>query len=132
MSIDDFELRIMDLEERLRPIADRPVDITSPGWASRLTQAAHPLDEAGVRPTVEALLDELFSAYETAEPEARQAMRALFAEYRAFGWATTLSSPPTTGESFRRHLLLFSLNDQGRDSRDAVLWLQDICRQAGD
>ena len=39
MSLDHFELRIMELEQRLRPIADRPVDITKPGWVERLKQA---------------------------------------------------------------------------------------------
>jgi hypothetical protein len=32
--IDEFELRIMELEQRLRPIADRPVDIMKPGWGA--------------------------------------------------------------------------------------------------
>jgi len=30
-ALDDLELQMMDLEERLRPIAQRPVDITHPG-----------------------------------------------------------------------------------------------------
>ncbi len=132
MSLEDLELRIIDLEDRLRPIADRPVNITEPGWARRLTQAPHPLDEAGVRSMVEALLDELFSAYQTADQEGRQALRNLFVEYRAFAWTATLPSPPTTEESFRRHLVLFSLKDQERDSRDTLLWLHDLCRQAID
>ena len=130
MGLDDFELRIMDLDERLRPFANRTVDITEPGWASRLAQAPHPLDQAGVRSTVETLLEELFSAYQVADPEARQAIRNLFADYRAFAWAASLSSAPTTVEGLLQHLLLFSLKDQERDSRDALLWLQDICRQA--
>jgi hypothetical protein len=33
-------------------------------------------------------------------------------------------------EHLRRHLLLFSMKDQGRDSRDALLDLQDLCREA--
>ena len=132
MSIHDFELRIMELEERLRPIADRPVDMTSPGWASRLKHRIHPLKEAGVRSRVEALLEELISAYEAADQAARQAMRKLFVEYRAFAWAASLSTQPTTVADFHQHLLLFSLKDQERDSRDALLWLLDICKQARD
>ena len=55
---------------------------------------------------------------------------ALFVEYKAFAWAASLRSSPTDEENLRRHLLLFSLKDQGRDSRDALLCLQDLCREA--
>ena len=129
-STDDFESRITALEQRLRPIPNRPVDITKPGWAERLAQSAHPLDEAGVRREAETLIEELIGFYHACRKDERQAIRALFAEYRAFAWAASLPYGPTDEESLRRHLLLFSIKDQGRDSRDALLCLQDICRQA--
>lgn len=47
-ALEDWESRIMDFEERLRPIARRPVDITRPGWLDRLRAGVPPLDEAGV------------------------------------------------------------------------------------
>ena len=129
-SIDDFESRIMDLEERLRPIANRPVDITRPGWGILLAQAPHPFDQAGVRSDAETLLEELIGFCRACRDEEREAIRALFAEYKSFAWAASLPFEPATEESFRRHLLLFSIKDQGRDSRDALLWLQDLCRKA--
>jgi len=130
MELDDFELRIMDLEERLRPIADRPVDITKPGWDVRLTRSPHPLDEAGVRGDAEVLVEELLSFYQVSGEDIRHAVRKLFVEYRAFAWAAILPFDPTTEEAFRRHLVLFSMKDQGSDSRDALLSLQYLCRQA--
>ena len=51
-------------------------------------------------------------------------------EYRAFAWAASLPFGPTDEEKLRQHLLLFSLKDQGSDSRDALLWLQNLCREA--
>ncbi len=129
-SLDDFELRIMALEEQLRPIADRPVDITKPGWDVRLRQRQHPLDEAGIRREAEILLEELISLYQASAEESRHAVRKLFGEYRAFAWAASLPFDPTTEESFRRHVILFSMKDQGSDSRDALLWLQDLCQKA--
>jgi len=130
MDLDNFQLRIMDFEQRLRPIADRPVDITKPGWGARLAQSPPPLDEAGVRGEAELLLEELISFYQVCAADNRHAVRKLFEENRAFAWAASLPFDPTTQESFQRHLVLFSMKDQGRDSRDALLWLQDLCRKA--
>jgi hypothetical protein len=129
-SLDDFESRIIDLDKRLRPIAHRPVDITKPGWERGLTALPHPLDRAGVRPEVESLLAEVVALYQSSGEEIRQALRKLFAQYTAFAWAASLPARPTTGEGFREQLLLFSLKDQGRDSRDALLALQHLCREA--
>src|SRR5690349_1675016 len=130
MSLEEFELRMMDLEQRLRPIADRPVDITKPGWGLRLTQSPNPLDEAGMRPETESFLQELFNVYRASGEDEREAVRKLFEQYRAFAWAASLPFEPTTEENFRQHLLLFSIKDQGRDSRDAILLLQDLCQRA--
>src|SRR5436190_12745703 len=126
----ELELQIMELDERLRPIARRPVDITAPNWATQLTPSQHPLDEAGVRSVAEALLEEIIDEYLGCEEETRRAIRKLFASYRSFGWAATISAPPTTDEYFRRHLILFSINDQGTDARDAILGLRELCQQA--
>ena len=129
-SLSDFRLRIENLDQRLRPIANRPVDITKPGWGARLMKGPHPLDEAGVRHETELLLEELMTSYLNGGEETRQAIRKLFREHKAFAWAATLPFDPTTEENFRRHLVLFSMKDQGTDSRDALLWLQHLCRNA--
>ena len=128
--IDEFELRIMDLEQRLRPIADRPVDIAKPGWGAQLAHSPHPFDETGTRPEAEGLLRELIGVYRASGDDEREAIRALFVEYRAFAWAASLPFGATDEETLRQHLVLFSLKDQGRDCRDALLWLQDLCREA--
>src|SRR5437899_313086 len=103
MSLEEFELRMMNLEQRLRPIADRPVDITKPGWGFRLTQSPHPLDEAGVRLEAELLLQELINIYRASGEDEREGVRKLFEEYRAFAWAASLPFNPTNEENFRRH-----------------------------
>src|SRR5262245_22507431 len=114
MSLAKFEALVGELDQRLRPIADTPVDITQPGWGKRLRQLPHPLDQAGIRLQTEALLTEIISAYEQEDDESRRSLRLLFARYRAFGWAATLPLKPTTEGAFHKHLLLFSLKDQGR------------------
>jgi hypothetical protein len=129
-TLEKWELQMMELEERLRPIAQRPVDVTRPGWVERLRAGAVPLDEAGVRDDAEKLLGALISAYPQGTEETRAAIRHLFAAYRSFAWAAALSTPRTSAYGVRQHLILFSMQDQGRDSRDALLTLQGICREA--
>jgi len=60
----------------------------------------------------------------------RVAIRRLFTEYHSFAWAAELSTARTSVAGLRQHLILFSMQDQGRDSRDALLTLQEICREA--
>ena len=66
----------------------------------------------------------------TSRRQRQDGIRKLFDEYRAFVWAASLPFDPTTEENFRQHLILFSIKDQGRDSRDAFLWLQELCLKA--
>jgi len=120
----------MELEEGLLPIARRPVDITDPNWIRRLQEASHPLDEAGVRGDAEALLEAVIDEYQNCLPDTRQAIRQLFTKYNAFSWAAALPYAPITQASFLRHLVLFSIKDQGKDTRDAILWLRDLCHTA--
>jgi len=129
-ALENWELQMMELEERLRPIAQRPVDVTQPGWVERLKAGAPPLDQAGVLNGAERLLDEMIDVYAQDTEETRAAIRRLFTEYRSFAWAAALSVPPTSVTGLRQHLTLFSMKDQGRDSRDALLTLQEICREA--
>ena len=128
--IAEWEENLAILEAYLQPIAQRPVDITDPNWLSKLTSAPHPIDRAGVRVDAEALLAELIDSYPTCEDNDRRAIRLLFDKYKSFSWAATLAVPATTPEHFRSHLILFSIKDQGRDTRDAILNLKDLCELA--
>ena len=96
----------------------------------RVARSSQPLDEAGVRDAAERLLAELIGAYAQGTDHTRAAIRRLFREYRSLAWAATLSVPRTTIEGLRQHLILFSITDQGRDSRDALLTLHEICQDA--
>ena len=128
--LENLELQMMELDERLRPIAQRRVDVTQPGWWERLQAGGAPLDQAGVRAAAERLVQAFLGAYVQGTDERRAAIRRMFAEYRSFAWAATLPVPRTTAQGLRQHLILFSMQDQGQDSRDALLTLQEICREA--
>jgi hypothetical protein len=128
--LENWEFRMMELDERLRPIARRPVDILSPGWIERSHSRGPALDEAGARPEAETLLAELSAAYAQGPEETRTAIRRLFAECRSFAWAALWSRQVAGADDLRQRLILFSMQDQGRDSRDALLTLQGICSEA--
>jgi len=54
----------------------------------------------------------------------------LFAQHRALGWAAGFLQPlAPDARTLRQQLLLFSLLDQGTDSRDALVWLRALCGQ---
>jgi hypothetical protein len=125
-----WEAAIARFDEQLRPIAKRPVDLRDRQWMTRLTTRRPPLDEAGIRPEVEALLEEIVPQYPQLDEAARQRVRDLFRTYQSFAWAAGLGYRPTDGQSFRKHLLLVAINDQGRDPRDAIMWLDQLCREA--
>jgi hypothetical protein len=125
-----LEIQILEIDERLRPFANRAVDTNDPNWMTLLAQCPHPLDDAGVRSATESLLEGLIDEYQTCAEDLRRAIRGLFVKYSAFSWAATLPVAPTTDQHFRQHLVLFSMIDQGKDPRDAILALQDLCKQA--
>jgi len=128
--IREWEETLASMDARLRPIAEQLVDTTDPDWVSKLTGAPDPLDRAGVRVEAEALLAELIASYPSCDQDERQAIRLLFTRYRSFSWAATLPFPATTPETFRSHLILFSIKDHGRDTRDAIVTLKELCQSA--
>ncbi len=121
MKLEDWSRRIAAIDARVRPIANAPYE---PG------RGVAPLDEAGVREETEALLAEIVAAYRTCDDAERAAIRTLWEKHRSFAWAATLPFTPMTAERFRDHLTLFSIADQGSDTRDAILALQGLCEMA--
>ena len=124
-----FEKEIAKFDYVLRPIAERAVDITQPCWVERL-MTTRPLDEAGIRPEAQTLLENLVFFYSQGDERQRADVRALLETYKAFRWAATLSCSPETAEGFRMHLLHLSVSDQGSDPRDEILKLRYLCETA--
>jgi len=120
--------QIARLDAALRPIAQRPVGYFELLFKPR--RRAHPLDAAGVRVQAEQFLSELIEYYSTADADMRQAIRKLFEDHRSFSWAATFPFQPVTDESFRDHLILFSIKDHEQDTRDAIVLLHSLCEKA--
>jgi len=126
----DWGLRMDVLDQRLRPIANRPVDITDPDWLGKLQSVPPAVDRAGVRDECETLLGELVAAYERGDEDVRQAVRRLLRESPSFAWAATPPSDSSTPSGLKTHLIHFSMLDQGRDPRDAQMSLDGILEAA--
>jgi hypothetical protein len=120
--------QIARLDAALRSIAQRPVGCF--GLLFKPRRWTHPLDKAGVRTQAEQFLSEVIEYYRTADADTRQAIRKLFEDHRSFTWAATLPYQPVTDESFRAHLILFSIKDHEQDTRDALVLLYEICEKA--
>ena len=120
------------IDAALEPIATRPVALGELNALCERYRDMNPLDQAGVRAEAAALLTEILDAYPRLKCADRIALRALFDQHRALGWAAGFLLPNASDAATLRHqLLLFSLLDQGTDSRDALLWLQSLCAQPG-
>lgn len=127
----ELEEWVAVIDACIEPVARRPVDLTDPDWARKLEEGPRPLDEAGVRPEAEAALRDVLSRYEEGGEDVRIALRALLKRCHSFSWATTLPFEPTP-RGFRRRLLKMSVEDQGRDARDMMVALNDLCGRARD
>jgi hypothetical protein len=125
----ELELMILELDEKLKPIAKKTVDLSNPNWMDEL-QKTSPIDQIGKRSEAETALSEAVDTYEKTDPETRQAIRIMFSKYTSFAWAAIPPWPLNTNDGLTRHLLLFSIYDQGRDSRDALLQLRTMLATA--
>ncbi|MFC6018904.1 hypothetical protein ACFP2T_22190 [Plantactinospora solaniradicis] len=130
MQDDDVEAVVSRLNQALAPIAETPVDIDDPNWVEKMRQAPSALVRAGVADEAETALGTLLSRYGEGDESTRTAIRELFARYRSFRWAVGPSYPADTPDRFRGWLLLLSARDQGADTRDELLTLSDVCREA--
>ncbi len=128
----ELEAEIRPLDLRLEPIANGLVDLEDPDWEEKL-DALEPLDEAGIRrDEAERLFLRIIEHYDHASEETRRGIRDLFKRYRSFAWVVYMPNKPLGEETFRQHLLLFSIDDQGQDPRDAILWLEGLCGRAAE
>ena len=126
----DWGTRMDALDQRLRPIANRPVDITDPDWPGKLQAAGPAVDRARVREKCEALLAELVTAYERGDQGVRPSIRRLFREFPSFAWAASPPGDYSSPSGLRAYLIHFSMLDQGRDPRDAQLSLDGLLEAA--
>jgi hypothetical protein len=129
-SIQSITISISRLDQKLKPFANRPIDINDPSWAQKVASAPYPLEQTGIRAEAQSVLAEILDAYAVGPEELRNSIRALLAKYSSFAWAAQVEAPMTTPDGFRKHLLRLSAVDQAVDFRDTILLIQDLCERA--
>jgi len=118
MELDALREQIERLNKELLPIANAPI-----AFGSDFSSYQMPHNAAANQ----ALLDAV-ELYSRSEATQRERIREIFRSNHAFTWAATLPFPADDAERFRKHLIHFSIIDQGRDWRDALLWMRDLLR----
>ncbi|GGO17114.1 hypothetical protein GCM10011576_30690 [Micromonospora parathelypteridis] len=118
------------IDDLLRDIAERPVDLSDPNAMAELRQARPPMEEAGVAAEAAAALDALLDAYETGGSPTREEVRDIFRAYPSFRWAAHLPRAWNSEGEFRRRLVHVSAMDQGADPRDELMTIWWLCNRA--
>jgi hypothetical protein len=120
--------RVEKLDAKLKPIAGRLIRFED--VRKHVTACFDPLGEAGVHAEGDVVIRDLVEVYACGDDTVRKTIRKLLAENPSFTWAATLPWLPLTRDRLRDHLLLFSMKDQERDTRDALLQLRTLCTEA--
>ncbi|GIH02634.1 hypothetical protein Rhe02_07010 [Rhizocola hellebori] len=133
MDITGIEREMSDLDAMYRPIAKNPVDLDDLRAFENLGAAIKvKLDRLGVSERAEAVLHAIVQSYAGGDQTVREAIRRLFDRYTSFRWAAYLPRQWHTAEEFRDRLIVMSAHDQGADTRDEILALQDLCNRAAE
>ncbi|MFC0530837.1 hypothetical protein [Phytohabitans kaempferiae] len=131
----EIEREVARLDAIYRPVATKPMDIIDPDAFENMGATIQAdLAQLAVDDQAEAILRTIIEVYAAGDKTMRAAVRQLFDRYTSFRWAAHLPRDWDTAAEFRAHLLHLSARDQGPDTRDEILTLQDLCdraRQAG-
>jgi hypothetical protein len=131
VNLAEIEREIARLDAVYRPVAKAPVDIMDPDAFENMgTRIQAELAQLGVDDQAKAVLRAVIELYAAGDETVRVAVRQLFDRYTSFRWAAHLPREWDTAEEFRAHLVHLSARDQGADTRDEILGLQDLCERA--
>ena len=120
---EDWKERAAFLNQQLAHIVNVDVDMNAPHWEDQVLNRPHPVDEAGLRGEVETLFEEVVEQFEFYRPDQRQQIIDVMYQNDALMYSAVLTADPNTPDGFRKHMILFVIEDQGKDTRDAILAL---------
>jgi hypothetical protein len=130
MNLAEVRTDVAIIDELLRHIGKRPVDLNDSNWMAKIRQAPPPVEEAGVAAEATAALEVLLDAYESGGPPIREEVREVFRAYPSFRWAAHLPREWESVVEFRRWLVHVSAKDQGADPRDELMTIWWLCNRA--
>jgi hypothetical protein len=131
VDLEAVEREMARLEAIYRPVATRPVDVTDRDAMLNLGATIQAdLASLSVDDQAEAVLRAVIEVYAAGDETVRAGVRTLFDRYPSFRWAANLRQGGDTVAEFRAQLIWLSARDQGADTRDEILALQDLCDRA--
>jgi hypothetical protein len=131
VNLEGWERSVELLDALLRPIAREPIELSEPDWAAGLSEVP-PVERAGIAEVSQTALRTILATYSDGDGEVRATLRGWFERYPSFRWAVQLPDPPTTAAGFRLQVTHLSARDQVPDTRDELLTLWEMCRDAKD
>ncbi len=132
VELGQVEREMARLDAVYRPVATaplRPDDLSA--VADLGARIGAELAALGVNDRAEAVLHQVIGLYDGRDEATRATIRGLFDRYPSFRWAAHLPWDWATAVEFRARLIHLSARDQGADTRDEILALQDLCERAG-
>jgi hypothetical protein len=127
----EVEHEMARLNAVYRPVAAMPVDHSDPDALMNLgARIEAALTGLAVDDQADAVLRAVIELYDGGDETARAAVRRMFDRYTSFRWAAHLPRDWDTAHEFRARLVHLSARDQGPDTRDEILALQDLCARA--
>jgi hypothetical protein len=127
----EIEDEVARLDAVYRPVALMPVDIADPDALRNMGATIRAgLAKLAVDDRAETVLRAVIEVYAAGGEAVRVAVRRMFDRYSSFRWAAHLPRMWDSVEEFRARLVHLSACDQGADTRDEILALQDLCARA--
>lgn len=122
-AIDNWKQRATLIDEKLAPIVNVGIDINDPDWEAQILNRPHPADVAGLRRPIGVLFHEIIEQFEFFSTDQRYQIIDLMYQHEALMYSAIIDSDRDTPEGFRKHMIFFVIQDQGKDTRDAILAL---------
>ncbi len=126
----DWKQRADFLNQQLKPIVKVEIDINAPDWEEQLASGPHPADESGLRKQIESLFNEIVAQFEFFDSDQRQQIIDLMAQNDSLMYSAVIDADRNTPDGFRKNMILFVIDDQGKDTRDSIVSLTHYREEA--
>jgi len=127
---DNWIQRAEILDKQLHPIVHEEVDTNATDWLEQLDNLPHPADAAGLRDEITSLFNEVVDKFDSLDAEQRQRVIDLMDKRDSLMYSALLDADRSSPEGFRKHMILFVIEDQGKDTRDAIVTLDHYRKDA--
>jgi len=126
----DWKRRAESLNQQLHPIVSAEIDIMAPDWEEQVANAPHPADASGLRNEIESLFNEIVDRFPSYDADQRHQIIDLMDQNDSLMHSAVLDADYDSPGGFRKIMIVFVIEDQGKDTRDAIVALAHYRRDA--